>query len=381
VHKNQILNYWINKQLFTTVYYNLLQFTVQLLRNCYENGKNMASIIKVGGKWRAQIRRTGHSTITQTFDTKTKASAWAVKTEYEQIHGLYKDGRGLSQVTLGELIERYTLEIGKVKPFGRSKKSSLGMLTRHIGGVSMAALTSQRIVKFAQVRQAQGAGGVTVGMELTYLTGILKVARALWRMPVSGEVVLDAREILRYMGVVTKSKQRDRRPTQSELDTLYAYFAALPNSKIPYVDILKFAIGTALRSGEIAGLLWADLNQVDKTILIRNRKDPKEKLGNDQTVPLLNIGGIDAFAIAKRQPKTSITIFNIKAHSLSSTFPRACKACGIVDLHFHDLRHEGVSRLFEAGYPIEQVALVSGHKDWAMLKRYTQIKAVNLHRT
>lgn len=340
----------------------------------------MASVIKVGDKWRAQIRRTGHSTITQTFATKTLANVWAVKTEYELVNGLYKDGRGLSQVTLGELIDRYTLEISKVKPFGRSKRACLSMIQRQIGAVSMAALTSQRIVKFAQARQAQGAGGVTVGMELTYLTGILKVARALWRMPVSGEAVLDAREILRYMGVVTKSKQRERRPQQSELDALCAHFDDLPNSKIPYSDIIQFAVATAMRAGEIAGLRWADLNATDKTILIRNRKDPKEKLGNDQTVPLLNIGGLDAFAIAIKQPQTSETIFNIKASSLSSTFPRACKLCKIIDLHFHDLRHEGVSRLFEAGYPIEQVALVSGHKDWAMLKRYTQIKAVNLHR-
>jgi site-specific recombinase XerD len=50
-------------------------------------------------------------------------------------------------------------------------------------------------------------------------------------------------------------------------------------------------------------------------------------------------------------------------------------------LHFHDLRHEGVSRLFEAGYQIQEVAIVSGHKDWAQLKRYTQLKAKDLHRT
>ncbi|MFC5085515.1 tyrosine-type recombinase/integrase [Microvirga arabica] len=52
----------------------------------------------------------------------------------------------------------------------------------------------------------------------------------------------------------------------------------------------------------------------------------------------------------------------------------------ILDLHFHDLRHDGASRLFEAGYSIEQVALVTGHRDWNMLRRYTQLRAENLHR-
>ena len=44
-----------------------------------------------------------------------------------------------------------------------------------------------------------------------------------------------------------------------------------------------------------------------------------------------------------------------------------------------DLRHEGTSRLFEAGFAIEQVALVTGHKDWKMLRRYTHLKRESLY--
>jgi site-specific recombinase XerD len=46
----------------------------------------------------------------------------------------------------------------------------------------------------------------------------------------------------------------------------------------------------------------------------------------------------------------------------------------------HDLRHEGTSRLFEAGLSIEKVALVTGHKDWRMLQRYTNLKPEDLHK-
>lgn len=52
---------------------------------------------------------------------------------------------------------------------------------------------------------------------------------------------------------------------------------------------------------------------------------------------------------------------------------------GIYDLKFHDLRHEATSRLFEAGLTIERVALVTGHKDWEMLRRYTLLKPKDLH--
>jgi len=43
------------------------------------------------------------------------------------------------------------------------------------------------------------------------------------------------------------------------------------------------------------------------------------------------------------------------------------KRAGITDLHFHDLRHEAISRLFEKGLSIPEVALISGHRDYRML--------------
>ena len=51
---------------------------------------------------------------------------------------------------------------------------------------------------------------------------------------------------------------------------------------------------------------------------------------------------------------------------------------GITDLHFHDLRHEAISRLFEKGLQIHEVARISGHRDWKQLKRYTQLTAKSL---
>jgi integrase len=99
-------------------------------------------------------------------------------------------------------------------------------------------------------------------------------------------------------------------------------------------------------------------------------------MGNHQTVPLLE----DAMAIVKRQSRDGDLIFPFKEGTFSSIFPRACKALGIDDLRFHDLRHEGASRLFEKGYQIHEVAMFTGHADWSMLKRYTQLKAATLRR-
>ncbi|MBB5046676.1 integrase [Rhodopseudomonas rhenobacensis] len=72
-------------------------------------------------------------------------------------------------------------------------------------------------------------------------------------------------------------------------------------------------------------------------------------------------------------------IFPYKGRSVGTAFRRQCRELKIADLHFHDLRHEATSRLFEAGFSIEQVALVTGHKDWTMLRRYTHLKPETLH--
>lgn len=57
---------------------------------------------------------------------------------------------------------------------------------------------------------------------------------------------------------------------------------------------------------------------------------------------------------------------------------RLKKRAGIVDLRFHDLRHEAISRFFELGLSVPEVSAISGHKDTRMLMRYTHLKPENI---
>lgn len=357
-------------------------FCAILLAHCIKIASTMATITKREKSWFAQVRRKGHKSISKSFPTKTLATEWARKIEREMDTMDFKDGRTLSSITLSDLIKRYAEEIGAIKPFGRNKAAVLESLKRDIGAVSMSGLTTDRLMEHVRKRQAEGAGGVTIAVELTYLGSVLKAAKQLWKLPVDLEAISGARANMKYMGLSTKSAERDRRPTKEEIEQICKWFRDKgARQKVPMPDIILFAIETAMRAGEIIGLRWVDLNEADRTIIIRDRKHPQEKKGNDQEVPLLG----EAFAIVKRQPKPeSVTetdrIFPIMDGTISSLFPRACNALKIEDLRFHDLRHEGVSRLFEQGYTIEQVALVSGHRDWKMLSRYVQLKAKDLHR-
>ncbi|SIT43781.1 Phage integrase [Paraburkholderia piptadeniae] len=337
----------------------------------------MATIVKTEtGRWRAQIRIKGFPSVAQTFDKKGQAQTWADQTEAKMRNGGFSDARELANFTITSIVDRYIKDIGEIKPFGRSKMGALSMLKRHMGSVTLASLNDDAIVAYAKRRAAMGAGGVTIGLELTYLGGVLRIARSVWKLPYHARPIDDARPSLKLLRLHTKSKERDRRPTQDEIASICNFFASKARQKIPMPDIIQFAIATTMRASEITSLRWDDINHADRTIMIRDRKHPEEKIGNNQIVPLLG----EAYDIVMRQRQRGDFIFPFKHHTFSSLFPRACNELKIDDLRFHDLRHEGVSRLFEQGYRIEQVALVSGHRDWKMLRRYTQVRARDLHR-
>jgi pimeloyl-ACP methyl ester carboxylesterase len=84
----------------------------------------------------------------------------------------------------------------------------------------------------------------------------------------------------------------------------------------------------------------------------------------------------EAVAIIESVPKWDERIFPYVSESIGTSFTRACKLLGITGLHFHDLRHEGVSLLFEKGATIPQAATVSGHRTWQSLKRYSHLRQV-----
>ena len=182
-----------------------------------------------------------------------------------------------------------------------------------------------------------------------------------------------ARPLLTHLGLIGGGGKRERRPTSDELERIVAHLTA--GRGLVYAEAVVFAVATAMRRGEICALLWSDVDAAKKLVLVRDRKDPRKKLGNDQWIPLLP----PAWEVLQRQPQGE-RIFAIHPSTLSKYFTEACRELSIPDLHLHDMRHEGTSRLFEQDYTIPQVALVTGHKRWDNLKRYTQLKPEGLHR-
>jgi integrase len=104
-------------------------------------------------------------------------------------------------------------------------------------------------------------------------------------------------------------------------------------------------------------------------VLVRDMKKPGQKMGNDVWCHLLQ----EAWALLQTMPKVLADI-PYSAESVSTSWTRACQMLCIEDLHFHELRHDGFSRLFEMGWDIPRVASVSGHRDWSSMRRYTHLR-------
>src|SRR5215472_18106296 len=73
-------------------------------------------------------------------------------------------------------------------------------------------------------------------------------------------------------------------------------------------------------------------------------------------------------------PRCGPTVFTISANALRLALDRLRRRAGVLELRFHDLRHEAVSRFFEKGLNVPEVAMISGHRDLRMLFRYTHPK-------
>jgi integrase len=341
----------------------------------------VATYQKRGKRWRAIVRRKGVKD-TRTFPTKAAAQEWARRIEHAaDLGGVQEYSKPEAMHTVRWTLNEYTAAVSPVKPFGRSKSAVLEALKRDLGDIPLKDLGPDRLIQYVADRAAAGAGGITISVDLSYLGTAMRWLQAVKRIRVPMQAVQDARDAMKYSGFEMRSQERDRRPTCEELAALYAHWRDNPRIQIPMQDVCEFAIASAMRLGEICRLQWADLDREKKTIIVRDRKDPRRKVGNHQLVPLLDATGLDAFAIIERQPNGTGRIFPFNPKSVSTAFTRAVADCHIDDLHFHDLRHEGTSRLFASrAFSLPEVALVTGHKDWKMLARYTQTRAEDLHR-
>ncbi len=348
----------------------------------------MASFQPRNGRWRALIRRAGRKPISNTFPTKAAAQAWARKVESDLDHG--KSVAAITRVTIGELLQAYRKLRAKARPIKDTSNEHymLKNLDKGLGTIVADALTVEDLVGWCgRRRDEDGAGSYTLNMEISKLSTALRYACAVKKL-VLPDVVGQARPVLTHLGLIGGGGKRERRPTDDELQRLLTRIAE--HRGLVYAEAVAFSAVSAMRRGEVCSFGFEEIDSVNRVVPVWRKHPRKGKVL--ERVPLLG----EAWEIIQRRPRgepedvlTTTTdkgevlvrktrVFPITPGTLSTYFTEACRHLDIPDLHLHDMRHEGTSRLFEQGLDIPEVALVTGHKDWKHLKRYTNLRPEDL---
>jgi integrase len=153
---------------------------------------------------------------------------------------------------------------------------------------------------------------------------------------------------------------RERRLRPGEFKRL---MDAVKFSRNKLIDpIIRVALASGMRRGEILAIKKTDIDFRGRTLLLTETKN-----GFSRHIPLTK----SALEILKtRFDISEARLFPITPNAFRLAWEHVRARAGLHDLHFHDLRHEAISRFFEIGLTTPEVASISGHRDARMLFRY-----------
>lgn len=227
----------------------------------------------------------------RTFTKQAHAKTWGIKRVLELEQNGAPDPNSRQNLTLGELIFKYINDKNLGGIAGRTKRYVLNMLLdSDIATLSLDELSTNHIIDHCRHRKATGASPSTINHDISYLASVLKSAKPIYGIDYTLNPAYEARPLLLQMGLIGKSKRRNRRLVEDELNKLKVGLqkrSEQRESKIPFVDILDFSILTCMRIGEVCKILWADVDEENRSVVVRDRKDPRKKSGNHMIVPLL----------------------------------------------------------------------------------------------
>lgn len=320
----------------------------------------MATFRKRNDKWQVQIRRLGHPPISRSFLKKADADTWARHIEGQLDRSdLPIDPKQLRTTTLGDLLKRYRDSVTTRKRGADVERIRIEKILRHeIAQYSLARATPSAIALYRDERLQQ-VKPETVRRELTILRHLFEVARTDWGL----------RTTINPVAQITKpapARARERRLQEGEYEKLLKSSKRSRSKELR--SILALAVETGMRRGELLAMRWKNIDLEHRKLCI-----PDSKNGLPRTIPL----SPKAAEILGALPRSAEAdyVFAMTGDALRQSWEHLRARAGCPDLHFHDLRHEAISRFFERGLSVPEVALISGHRDVRQLFRYTHLRA------
>ena len=314
----------------------------------------MASIKKRGDSWRARVY-VNHERDSGTFPTKAQAIQWAHKREAELTGGRLPDN------TVKDALRRYATDVAPTHRGQRWEE----VKCKHLEGdplaaVRLPALKAGDIAAYRD-RRLQAVSGATVRREMNLLQSVFKRCRTEWHW-LNIDPFADVER-------PPQPASRKRRVTQDEINRItlaLGYLGAKPETVSDRVAMaFLFAIETAMRSGEILGLQWADVGEKSVNL-------PLTKNGDARSVPL----SLRARELLALLPRTD-PVFGLDSAQRDALFRKARNRAQIPNLHFHDTRSEAIWRLSKK-LDVMELARVIGHRDLKSLMIYYNASADEL---
>lgn len=269
----------------------------------------------------------------------------------------------IAHLSLSEALDRYEQEISSLKKGYRQERKRIRAWKSHpLASSPISSIRRSDIAIYRNERIKAGLSSNTIRLDLAVLSHLYEIARLEWGM----ESLQNPVKAIRLPPV---PEGRDRRLEPGELEKI------LSACSDEMSQIVRFAIETAMRRGEILSMNWENVYLEKRVVLL-----PETKNGKSRAVPL----SLEATSILGKRSRKSLEkngkVWSLNPDVVSRNFAQACRKAEISDLRFHDLRHEATSRLFEKGLTVMQVATITGHKTLQMLNRYTHLRAEDLVR-
>jgi integrase len=323
----------------------------------------MATIRKRGNRWQAQVRRSGHSPLSRSFLHRTDALRWARSIELDQDRTLLpSDPRILSRFTLGDLVHRYMDTVTPRKRRHEIERIELKAFLRY--PICSKKLSELRTADFAEYRDTRlkQIKPASLKRSLAPIRHLFEVARTEWGLPIIQNPV----SALNLRALDTK---RERRLRPGELGRLLAQAQKCRNPHI--APIIQFAVATGMRRSEILNIETKHFDRERSELVI-----PNSKTGLGRVIPL----SYAAVEILAKTPHKNGFAFPISANAFRLSWERLRRRAGMTDFHFHDFRHEAISRYFEMGLTAPEVSLISGHQNLRTLGRYSHAAKEEIRR-
>jgi integrase len=317
----------------------------------------MPTIRKRGETWQAQVRRSGYPALSRSFATRADAIAWAREKERAIDRAeLPTDIKELKRLTVADLLKRYEQEITPRKRGATFERSRIRQLMAHrmsqtsLNNLSGATATQYRDDRLKQVQPA------SVRRELVVLRHVFEVARRDWGLPIKDNPC-------KLIRLPQDARPRERRLLGEDEAQIHA---GISKRSAWYLrPFLVLLVETGMRRGELLSIRWPDIDFLNDTVLIHTTKN-----GHPRRIPLTP----NAKRTLEALPRGDQKVFPITPNAIRLSWERLRARAGLSDLRLHDLRHEAISRFFEFGLSVPEVAMISGHREPRMLSRYTHLQ-------